>query len=727
MGHCPWLYRLKFMSPLYKKLKTIIANISESAHNIVFLKQNNKNPILINGLNQTIFQINELGQWIYLNAEWEKLTGFSVTETLGTYMKQRVHPDDKKQCADFIQSIYKNNPLSSSIKIRFLTKDNNLCWVNMRANTFINPVDNSINLVGVISDITERVREYGLHQANYRTLHTLINNLCGLVYRGRNDYEWTMEFVSDGCFELTGYHPSDMVNKTVTFGSLINPNDQELVWTNVQTALSENRPYEINYRIRTRNGDEKWVWERGKGNFSSNGELLSIEGLIVDITDYKRNNIRDIENILYKTKSKLPQKYLFMDRLDRAVTKTNTIKDYKYAFLVVHIDRFNKLQNRYSADIIEQIVLYTCERLSKTVSPPNSLCMFDDGEFGILLEHIDSVNTVTKVIKNIRCELLEPVIINDTETYLTLSIGATISSDSTKNRILIIQDAHTALSRAKSLGGSRYEIFDEETNARMYALDRMENEILYALENDELLLCYQPITSLKENTVTGLETQLFWNHPRRGKISAEAFSPVKADDEIVFQLNKWIILTTGNQLQSWATRNDLKQNLCFVIQLYGEKIFSDGFLEQIEQLLLNSKYNKFKFLIKIPDHAIHLLTNKNIESINTFIKKNIGFIVSMDNPESPPNKEIMNLQVNSIQLNNISNIKTDDDINYMKAQIDFIHTMGMRVIISGIDTKEKFNTMQALGCDYIQGGIVSPPLESQDFIQFIAENSCSIL
>jgi PAS domain S-box-containing protein/diguanylate cyclase (GGDEF)-like protein len=712
------------MNPLYKKLKTIVGNSIEPDQNTLSLVQNSSNLTLINGLNQTIFQINELGQWIYLNAEWEKLTGFSITETLGTDVIHLIHPDDQQKCTDFFQEIYKNNPQSSSARIRFLTNDDHLCWVNMRANSIANPVDNKVHLVGVISDITERVREYGLHQANYRTLHTLINNLCGLVYRGRNDRDWTMEFVSDGCFELTGYKPADMVNKTVTFGSLINPNDQELVWTNVQSALAENRSYEINYRIRTSNGNEKWVWERGKGNFSSNGELLSIEGLIVDITDYKRNKIKENEEILYKTKSKQPQRYLFMDRLDLAIIKNNTINDYNFTLLIVQIDRFNKLQNRYSANVIEQIILDVCERLFRTISPSDSLCMFEDGKFGILLEHIDSVNTATKVIKSIRAALLGPVLINNTETYLTLSIGVSISSDSAKSRKLIIQDAYTALSRAKSLGGSRYEIYDEEINARMYALDRMENEIRYALENNELLICYQPIAHLQENAITGLETQLFWNHPRRGKIPAKTFSPVKANDDIVLQLNRWISSTTANHILSWASRTDLKQDLCFIIQFCGEKIFSDGFLNQLEQLLLNSKYNKLKFLIKIPANAIHSLTAKNIETINTFIKQNIGFIVSMDNPEIPPDKEIMNLQVNSIQLNNISNIENNNDLHYLKAQIDFIHTMGMRVIISGIDTKEQFEVMQDLGCDYIQGDYISPPLESEDLAQFITEDNC---
>ncbi len=708
---------------LYKKLMHAVGDISDSDEGTAALYNDKDLSELINGLNQTIFQLNTDGKWIYLNTEWEELTGFSITETLHTDYIRYIHPDDREQCINFIQEIYKNNSQSSSIRIRFLTADESLCWVNMRANRFSTGDDNSIHISGVVSNITERVREYGLHQATFRTLSTLINNLCGLVYRGRNDRDWTMEFVSDGCLDLTGYHPSDMVNKTLTFGSLINPNDRELVWANVQSALAEDRPYEINYRIRTRNGNEKWVWERGRGNFSSNGELLSIEGLIVDVTDYKRNNIRDINNILYKTKTKLPQKYLFMDRIDLAITKTNTIADHKFALLIVYIDRFNKLQERYSADIIERIILDVTERLSKTIKPVDSLSLFDDGEFGILLEYIDSVDTVKKIIKNIRHELLAPIIIDNTETYLTVSIGASICSGKLKNSKTVIQDTHTALSRAKSLGGSRYEIFDQEINARMYALDRMENEIRYALQNNELLLHYQPVSSLKENTITGLEIQLFWNHPRRGTISSDAFSPIEADDKIVSELNQWITTTTINQIQSWATRTDVKQDLCIVIQFFGEKIFTDDFLSQIEQLLVPSKYNKFKFLIKIPANAINSLSKKNINAIHTLNKQNIEFIISVDKPGLPASEELIAIPLNSVQLNNISALENSNDLHYTKSQIDFIHALGIHVIVGKVDSKEQHERIQDLGCDYVQGDEISPPLENENLIQFINKNS----
>ena len=139
-------------------------------------------------------------------------------------------------------------------------------------------------------DITERKRAEEALGESQRTLSTLMGNLPGMAYRCRNDKDWTVEFVSEGCFELTGYHPSDLIeNRTVSYGQqLIHPDDREPVWNDVQAALLEGRPFQLVYRITTATGKEKWVWEQGRGVFSSEGDLVALEGFITDTTERKR-------------------------------------------------------------------------------------------------------------------------------------------------------------------------------------------------------------------------------------------------------------------------------------------------------------------------------------------------------------------------------------------------------------------------------------------------------
>jgi PAS domain S-box-containing protein len=122
-----------------------------------------------------------------------------------------------------------------------------------------------------------------------RKLSTLMANLPGMAYRCRNDRDWTMEFVSQGSVELTGYQPSDLVdNRVKAYNDLIHPDHRQAVWDQVQKALAERRPFQLTYRIRTASGEEKWVWEQGRGVFSDKGEMLALEGFITDITERRQ-------------------------------------------------------------------------------------------------------------------------------------------------------------------------------------------------------------------------------------------------------------------------------------------------------------------------------------------------------------------------------------------------------------------------------------------------------
>ena len=138
----------------------------------------------------------------------------------------------------------------------------------------------------VFVDIRERQRaEQALYESE-RRLTTLMSNLPGLVYRCRNDPDWTMEFINDGCLPLTGYAPDDFLHsRRITYGQLIHPDDRDQVWEDVQKALARREPFQLTYRVVAKDGRRKWVWEQGRGIFNERGTLLFLEGFVTDITD----------------------------------------------------------------------------------------------------------------------------------------------------------------------------------------------------------------------------------------------------------------------------------------------------------------------------------------------------------------------------------------------------------------------------------------------------------
>ncbi len=157
------------------------------------------------------------------------------------------------------------------------------------------------HLIVIVRDITERKLAEDRLLESRRTLQTLMGNLPGLAYRCRNDRDRTMEFVSEGCYSLTGYQPAELIdNNKIAYNNLIHPDECEHIWSVIQSSLKEHKSFQLTYRINTAEGEQKWVWEQGRGIFSSKGELQAIEGFISDITEkiQMQESIKENERFL---------------------------------------------------------------------------------------------------------------------------------------------------------------------------------------------------------------------------------------------------------------------------------------------------------------------------------------------------------------------------------------------------------------------------------------------
>ena len=167
-----------------------------------------------------------------------------------------------------------------------------------------------------VRDITKRKKiEQGLHERE-RMFTTLVSNLPGIVFRCRNDKNWTMEYVSDECYNVTGYHPDDFINnKVLSFNDIIHPNFREIIWDEWQEALKKKETFENEYQIITAWNEIRWVWERGIGIFSEGGELLFLEGFISDITRSKNAaaKLQEEHNNLLAIKEASPIGLLVLD------------------------------------------------------------------------------------------------------------------------------------------------------------------------------------------------------------------------------------------------------------------------------------------------------------------------------------------------------------------------------------------------------------------------------
>jgi diguanylate cyclase (GGDEF)-like protein/PAS domain S-box-containing protein len=217
------------------------------------------------------------GTVTYVNEKGAQLLGRPAHEIIGsTWLDEYIPEHARRDVTETFRSVVAGNIDAFHHTNPIVSADGNRRMIEWRNTLLYNP-DGTINRVlSVGLDITDR-------EESQRRLSTLMDNLPGLAYRCMNDQQWTMKLVSGGCRELTGYEPDELINnRVISYGALIHPDDHNVIWQEVQAAIRKERQFQLEYRLVGKNGQQRWVWERGRSIQTTDGFFL--EGFITDIT-----------------------------------------------------------------------------------------------------------------------------------------------------------------------------------------------------------------------------------------------------------------------------------------------------------------------------------------------------------------------------------------------------------------------------------------------------------
>ncbi len=237
---------------------------------------------VLDSLGDAVLVFNSHLEISYVNACWKTLTGYTSREATDRCFSDYIHPEDMKNWIEITRKVSRSRE-SHLLWFRLIRKDSEVRWCEIR----LQPLnkERGFPLSATLCDITPQVRNDEISKASHRSLSGLVNRMPGMLYRGRNDTRWTMEYVSEGCLEITGYNRDQLLNQTqLSIGGLIHPDDADRVWETVQNALQQHRCFELYYQILHADGQYRQVYEKGQGIYSSTGAVLGVEGIILNIS-----------------------------------------------------------------------------------------------------------------------------------------------------------------------------------------------------------------------------------------------------------------------------------------------------------------------------------------------------------------------------------------------------------------------------------------------------------
>lgn len=301
------------------------------------------------------------GELVSINAMFEQITGRTKEELVQLGWARFTHPDDLEEDLENFKRLQAGEIKSYSMEKRYIKPDGSTVWVHM----VVAPLElsnNKCNVMCLIQDITKRKETEKALSESERSKTVFLSHLPGMAYRCKYDREWTMQYVSAGCLELTGYAPESLLyNRDLSFNDLISDEYRSVLWKQWKCVIADRLPFKDEYELITANGERKWVMEMGQGIYNEKGEAEFLEGIILDISTRKEveNSLRyisehDVWTGLYNRR--------YLENLLRHDADSNMAE--KRAVVGVNLSAVHVLSLIYGFHYSQELVKKSAEALS---------------------------------------------------------------------------------------------------------------------------------------------------------------------------------------------------------------------------------------------------------------------------------------------------------------------------------------------------------------------------
>ena len=537
-------------------------------------------------------------------------------------------------------------------------------------------------------------------------------------------WEWDLVtgefFASDKLVDITGYKLNNNRNVINLVNNLIHPDDVARAKEDYKNHINKiTDVYNSEYRIKTSEGSYVWILSRGKVLRDSEDKAIKLAGSISDISNRKISEDRIKFMAFYDSLTKLPNRTLFMNKLNDQLELVYS-KSAKGAIFFIDLDNFKNINDTMGHDYGDKLLVHLAKQFENLIDEKDTICRLGGDEFIILHPYVKE-SELEYYAKRFLDLFNKTLNIDNKQMFITASIGVALYPKDGTDTNTILKNADSAMYKAKELGKNRFILFDPQMYLKLERKTCIERILRSAIENNELSINYQPQYDAQKNEIFGFEALLRLNSKELGFVSPLEFISVAEECGYITKISRWVINESCKQTVKWLNRGYKFKSMS--INISSVDIQQSDFLESIKDILKSTGINPNIIELEITETVLMQSLDSSINILEKLME--MGIRIALDDFGTGYSSlnylgriPISTLKIDKSFIDNITSSKKKESM--INNIIQMAHSMDLKVVAEGVETKEQLSILKDRDCNYIQGYYFSKPLPESEIEKLLA-------